>query len=105
MKAPALRLICLFAANLVYAQDITGNWQGTLDQGGQKLRVILQIERGDNDTLKGRAYSIDQTTLPMAFTTVSFHDETLTFAINDVHATFEGKLDSSGNTIAGTFTQ
>jgi pimeloyl-ACP methyl ester carboxylesterase len=110
MKSALLRLTCLlapalFVANLLHAQDITGNWQGTLDAGNDQLRIILQIEHSDNATFKGRAYSIDQTLLPMVFNTISFHDGTLTFTLDDVHVSYEGKLDPSGNIIIGTLTQ
>ena len=36
----------LFGSGL-YAQDIAGDWQGTLKAGPQELRLILQIAKGE----------------------------------------------------------
>jgi len=32
----------------LYAQDIAGDWQGTLKAGSQQLRLVVQIARGDS---------------------------------------------------------
>ena len=34
-----------FTALLVYAQDISGEWQGTLKAGPQEIRIVLQIAK------------------------------------------------------------
>jgi hypothetical protein len=100
-----LGLLLLFATSFLRAQDIAGHWQANLGADNQKLRVILVVEKADGDALKGRIYSIDQTTDPMVANTISFHDGVLTFSIDAVHVSYEGKLDPSGNAIIGTFTQ
>ena len=48
----------------VYAQDIVGDWQGTLKAGPQELRIIVQIAKADNGGWKATMYSIDQTHRP-----------------------------------------
>jgi len=37
-----------FPALLAYAQDISGDWQGTLRAGAQELRILLQIAKSDS---------------------------------------------------------
>ncbi len=95
----------LCTITFLHAQGIADHWQATFGQGDHKLRIILIIEKADSATLKASVYSIDQTPQPMAANTISFNDGTLTFTIDAVHASYEGKLDPSGNTITGTFTQ
>src|SRR5260370_41974329 len=41
-------VVTAFAASRVYAQDLTGDWQGSLNAAPQELRVILNITRTDS---------------------------------------------------------
>jgi len=89
----------------LHAQQVVGNWQGTLNTENKKLRVVLQIEKGDDGALKGRAYSIDQSPSPAGLTTISLSGSTLKFAVDAFHASYEGTLSADGKTITGNFTQ
>jgi len=42
-----------FTALLACAQDISGDWQGTLKAGAQDLRILLQIAKGDGGEWDG----------------------------------------------------
>ena len=53
-----------FPALLAYAQDISGDWQGTLKAGAQELRTLLQIAKSDNGEWKATMLSIDQSPDP-----------------------------------------
>ncbi|HUI78037.1 MAG TPA: hypothetical protein VLY24_08975, partial [Bryobacteraceae bacterium] len=44
----------------VDAQDISGNWQGTVKAGPQELRVIVRIAPGNGGGWKATLSSIDQ---------------------------------------------
>ena len=48
------------AASLAWAQDISGDWQGTLKAGPRELRTILQVTKGDRGEWKAVLLSIDQ---------------------------------------------
>jgi non-heme chloroperoxidase len=96
--------VLLSASLSIHAQDLSGNWQGTLNFE-QKLRVILQIEKGENASWKGSIYSIDQSTNSMPVTTLSLSGATVKFAVDPIHVSFEGVLSPDSNSIAGTFTQ
>jgi hypothetical protein len=52
--------LAAFAASLVFAQDISGDWQGTLNEGPRELRTILQVKEGDSGEWKAVLLSIDQ---------------------------------------------
>jgi len=98
-------LAILFASSL-HAQDITGNWQGTLTpQQGKPLRIVLQVTRDDSGALKAKDYSIDQS--PEGFTadSITVQDSTVKIVLTVFHGSYEGKLSPDGNTITGTWTQ
>jgi non-heme chloroperoxidase len=100
----SVAVILAFLIGALHAQEITGKWQGTL-QNDSKLRLILQIEKGGDGTLKARMYSVDQTPEPVSTTTLSFVGSTLKFTISAFHVSYEGALSSDGNTISGKLTQ
>ena len=43
-----LAVLLMFAPSVLRAQDVTGRWQGTLDAGKEKLRTVIQIDRGSD---------------------------------------------------------
>jgi pimeloyl-ACP methyl ester carboxylesterase len=54
-------VLAILFAGCHHAQDITGNWQGTLIiPQGRPLRIVLQFTRDDSGTRKATFYSIDQ---------------------------------------------
>jgi non-heme chloroperoxidase len=89
----------------LYAQDIAGDWQGTLKAGPQDLRLILKIEKADGGGWKGSMYSIDQTTDAIPVTSVTLADSNLEFTVDAVRGSYEGKVSADGASIGGTWTQ
>jgi uncharacterized protein (TIGR03435 family) len=109
MKSPMKRLmpwiiaLAALPGSALQAQNITGSWQGTLEAGPQKLRVVFKISL-DDDKLKGIMYSIDQGGQPIPVSTVTKDGSTVKMAIGGL-GTYEGKLSGDGNSMAGTWTQ
>ncbi|MGA3096205.1 MAG: TIGR03435 family protein [Bryobacteraceae bacterium] len=85
------------------AQNVTGSWQGTLEAGPQKLRIVVKISLED-DKLKATLYSIDQQAPGMPASTVTKDGSTIKIAIGGL-GSYEGKLSGDGNAILGTWTQ
>ncbi len=58
MKKLTLWMMALAAllGSALEAQNITGNWQGTLQAGPQKVRIMFKIAL-ENDNLKAIVYS------------------------------------------------
>lgn len=102
------RSLAVFAAaiilggGLLLAQDATGDWQGTTSE---KLRVILQIRKGDDGTLKGVLYSIDQSPTPVTADQLTLTGTALKLTISAFHMAYEGTLSPDGKMIRGTLTQ
>jgi uncharacterized protein (TIGR03435 family) len=98
----ALAFAALSVAQI--SNDITGNWQGTLQVQGKDLRIVFKITKGDDGGFKAVMYSIDQTPQPIA-TTISLQGSTVKMTIPAAGGAYEGKLDTDGSVIAGTFAQ
>jgi uncharacterized protein (TIGR03435 family) len=97
-------LLAALSAGTMLAQDITGIWQGTLVVSTkQELRTVVKITK-DGAGLKAAFYSIDQTPQAIA-ATVAIAGSTVTLTIPAVAGKYEGKLDSDGVNLTGTWTQ
>jgi pimeloyl-ACP methyl ester carboxylesterase len=100
--------LAALAASLVNAQDISGDWQGTLKAGPRELRTILEVRKGDSGEWKAVLLSIDQSPdrgAGMATTSFSLDGSHIKFAISQIHGSYDGTLSADGTTITGTFTQ
>ena len=61
MRMTALVFVALLmCSSALSAQDLTGDWQGTLGDAPRQLRLILHIEKGDGSAWKATLASIDQ---------------------------------------------
>ena len=97
-------VLAILIPSSLWAQDISGDWQGTLDLG-HKLRIILHIEKGDNGALTCKLYSIDQGPDGFKANSVTFKDSSLEAKFDLLMASYEGKVSADGNAITGTWTQ
>ena len=95
-------LLVTLVGSAAYAQDLTGNWQGTL-QAGKELRIVVTISKGDGTGLKAMMYSIDQGGQGISAATFALLGTTVRMSISGIGSTFEGKLSEDGNSIAETW--
>jgi pimeloyl-ACP methyl ester carboxylesterase len=99
-------VFAILFAGCHHAQDITGNWQGTLIvPHGTPLRIVLQFTRDDSGTLKATFYSIDQGSEGYRADSITMQDPTVKFGLIFVQGTYEGKLSADGNSITGKWIQ
>jgi uncharacterized protein len=94
------------AASFANAQDIAGDWQGTLDAAGSKLRLVLHISKAPDNSLKATLDSLDQegaNGIPVS--SVSLKDSKLSLGVEIIHGAYEAKVAPDGNSISGTWTQ
>jgi uncharacterized protein (TIGR03435 family) len=103
----AAALAASFTSALL-SQDITGTWQGTLTvqaQGSKRdLRTVVKISKGDNAGLKVVFYSIDQPG-PGVGGTAALQGSVVKISLPSINGAYEGKLDSDGVSLTGTWTQ
>jgi hypothetical protein len=101
-----LSTLAMLWGNSVFAQDIAGDWQGTLKVGPQELRLVVQIAKADGGGgWKATIYSIDQSANPIPVNSVSLEGSILKLTVDVVRATYEGTVNADGTAITGTWTQ
>ena len=81
-----------------------GWWQGTLEPGGTKLRLVLTVTKSDAGTYAGKLDSLDQgATLPID--TITVNSDAVRVEIKSAAIVFEGVLNKERTELTGTFTQ
>ncbi len=102
MKALILTISALLALGCALAQDITGDWHGMLDAGGQKLRIVVHIQASD-DSLSASFDSPDQGAFDLPASSVSFVGNILLMEADYPPITYEGEWQDG--VIVGFFKQ
>jgi pimeloyl-ACP methyl ester carboxylesterase len=88
------------------AQDISGSWQGSLDTGARKLRLVLRIGKSGN-SWSGTLFSIDERPdwgAGVQIESISLDKGNIRVKVSD-GIQFEGTLDTKGDTLTGTWIQ
>ncbi|MGO8792121.1 MAG: TIGR03435 family protein [Terriglobia bacterium] len=98
-----LAVFVLSSGCALMAQDLAGSWQGTL-HAGQDLRTVFKISKPEGGTQKAVLYSIDQGGGGISGT-VTRQGSTIKMDFPGIGGTYEGKLDSAGTVIVGSWTQ
>src|SRR4051794_114513 len=103
-------LLCLWVAGLsaaapLGAQDksapsIAGVWQGTLDFGVTKLRLVFDLKKKDGG-FTGTMDSPDQGALDLPIDEVSVEEKTVKFTLKKLGGSYEGQLSDNGKQIDG----
>ena len=99
-----LAMALTFVMGAAQAQDLTGNWQGTLQQGNG-IRVLFKISKAPDGTLKGLGYNVDQPGSPVAVSAISLQGTEVSFAIKQLDMTYAGTLSPDHNSSSGKMTQ
>jgi len=102
MKRITFLSISLLLALSAFSQGITGQWNGVLNAGIQKLRIVLNISEKDG-VYSATLDSPDQGAKGIPLSAINFDNEKLTFTITNIGAEYEGTLQA--DSIAGTFKQ
>lgn len=84
---------------------IAGDWEGVLDVGAAKLRLVLHIAQQPNGSLQAKVDSPDQGATGLAVDAITFEAGVVRFEMKALQVVYEGKLSESGAEIAGKFTQ
>jgi uncharacterized protein (TIGR03435 family) len=95
--------LAVLQGTALQAQDITGNWQGTLQPGQQKVRLVFKIAM-ENDKLTATIRTADQYSPPIV-TTITRDGSAIKVTIPAINGKYEGKLSADGNSIVGKVTQ
>lgn len=102
MRIAACAAAALFCA-LLNAQEITGDWQGTLRS--PDARLVIRVSRDEAGGWKALVYNIDQSSDPQRADSLAVNAQSVKLTVNSLRAAFEGKLDGDGRTMRGVWTQ
>ncbi len=87
------------------AQDLEGDWQGTLNDGSQpRGRLVLRIAKADSGSWSGVLYRIDWDPGPKSVGAVMLEDRSVRFTVDRTNGSpsYEGILSQDGAFISGT---
>jgi non-heme chloroperoxidase len=98
----SLLFIVLFGT-VSRAQDVAGDWQGTLNAPQGALRIVLKVTKADVGWV-AMVYSIDQDG-PDGFSATSFSVQDSIVKYSVFGGSYQGKLNADGNSIEGRWTQ
>jgi hypothetical protein len=111
MKKP----ISLLAATLLMSpavvfsgaatNDVTGNWNGTLDAGSVKLRVVFKISKAVGGDLTAKMDSLDQGARDIPVDTVTVKNKTIRLEVKTINGVYEGTVDAAGTKATGQWKQ
>src|SRR5678815_4228292 len=74
------------------AKDFEGSWQGTLEGGGQKLRLVVTVTKSDAGAYAGKFNSLDQNaTIPID--TITVNGDAVRIEIKSAAIVYEGTLN------------
>ncbi len=98
-------VLAVLSGSALFAQNITGTWQGTLHvPSGRDLRIVLKISKPVTGGLKAVMYSIDQGGQGTA-SRVTLKGSAVTISVPGIGGTYQGNLNRDATAIAGTWTQ
>lgn len=96
-------ILCLAALiGMLGAQEITGTWNGMLDAGGQKIRIVFHIA-GSADSLSATMDSPDQGAFDLPAKSAQFENGTLTITADFPPMTYVGQYAEGA--VTGVFKQ
>ncbi|PHN05534.1 alpha/beta hydrolase family protein [Flavilitoribacter nigricans] len=85
-------------------QTLAGDWHGTLDFSGMKLRLVFHIEEADGN-YTATMDSPDQGASGIPVEKVSLTDQEVEINLPKLGISYKGELDAAGSRITGNFQQ
>jgi hypothetical protein len=87
------------------SRSIAGDWNGTLDVQGQKLRLALHLKKNADGKLTGTIDSLDQGANDIPLTSVEQTGDDVKLELAGIAASYQGKLNAAGAEITGEWKQ
>lgn len=92
-------------ATALHAPGIAGDWNGALEVGGTRLRLVLHLRSQPDGKLTGTLDSIDQSANGLLLENVRLEAGKLSLEMRIAAASFQGELNAAGTEISGTWKQ
>jgi hypothetical protein len=97
----------MLLANTLCAQDIAGDWQGTLKAGSREYRYIVEVTKAESGGWKASIYEWDESRDPSPVDSVVLEGSNFKFTDSGFSAgkrTYEGKISADVASIEGAYT-
>jgi uncharacterized protein (TIGR03435 family) len=94
--------LCALPGGALFAQNMTGTWQGTLKIQTTEVRIAIKISRGDDESLKATLYNVDQAAAGLIATGVTQKGSSLKMTMAALGGSLEANLSADGNSLTGT---
>ena len=104
MKKIVIAIFALCLANQLKAQDIAGNWVGTIAVSGINVRLVLNIKKTSDTSYSSTIDSPDQKAFGIPCNATYIKKDSLFVAIVAIRGGYRGIWEGKDN-ISGTFTQ
>ena len=98
-------MVLLLPAMVMAASPIDGSWQGSLDLGAAKLRVVFNFSSDADGKQSGTLDSPDQGAFGIQLDTVTITNDTVRAEAKRISGVFEGKLLDDNKKLVGNWTQ
>ena len=105
MKKLILGCLLLGAGLVTGSEKVVGVWEGTLDSGAQKMRLILKVEVSEAGKLGGTVTSVDQGNVVMPIDRMVFKGGRFSYEIDAISGSYTAKLSKDGTVLKGTWKQ
>jgi pimeloyl-ACP methyl ester carboxylesterase len=103
-KSLLMAALLAFWSHATFAQDLSGDWQGSLGNGPNPLRLVLRLSKSDTNW-HGRLIAIDQDWGGIQLDALTVQGTAITFTAPEVGGRYDGALAAGGASITGTWTQ
>ena len=86
------------------SKDFEGPWEGAIEAGGNRLRVVMKLARAADGSATGTMVSVDQGNQEIPISAVTVNDKQLQLDVRAIGGTYRGTLGADGE-IDGNWTQ
>ena len=86
-------------------RSIEGSWEGALDVGGAKLRLVLKISKDKDGSLAAALDSLDQNAMDLPVSSMTLNGDALRFEMKEIGGLYEGTLNKDRSELSGTWRQ
>jgi uncharacterized protein len=87
------------------AIGVEGEWGGTLDAGGTKLRLVLKVTKSGDGKFTGTIDSLDQNANGIPISSIEQSGDNVKLELAAIGGSYAGKMGAGGTEIAGEWKQ
>lgn len=87
------------------SKELEGNWEGTLEAGGQSFRLTVKFSKAADGTAVGALDSLDQNARDLPLAGITQDGSAVQFKLPVVGGSYAGKLNKEGTEMVGEWTQ